>query len=452
MIINKLKILSQGEGGEGVGFFNGKIVYVSRALVGDVVDVEIVSEKKSYIIAKISKIVCWSKNRVSAKCKISDVCGGCQLQSLDYNQQLKYKENKVCKHLEEVAKIDKKILVSKLQNIQPSDYKFRYRNKAQYPIRTNKNGKPIAGFFAENSHIIVENNDCLLSPKEFNIIISNVVSYMEENNIQPYNEETFSGCVRTVLIRKAFATGEILVCIVANVDKLKNYNFLLDKLKLIKGFSTLILNINKTVNNKIIGEETKVLYGKGYIVDELDGIKFKISALSFYQVNPNVAIKIYKKVLEYSQLNNNQEVWDICCGIGTISLFLAKKAKKVYGLEINDNAVKLARENAIENNIKNVEFVSAPAEDFLPKLEKLKADVFVLDPPRKGVEISVIQAIVKANPKKIVYVSCNPKSFAKDVFEFGKLGYELKTFQPFDQFCHTSHVEVVGLLEKIVKI
>lgn len=448
MELKKIKILSHGEGGEGVGFLNGKKVYVPHALPGDVVDVEVVEKKKSYIIAKLLKIVSYSKNRVEPQCKVSDWCGGCQFQSLKYDNQLKFKQEKVCNFLKNIADFDDKRLENIVEKIYGPNDIFRYRNKAQYPVRQTIDSVLTTGFFVENSHNICEHNDCLLSPKEFKPIVDCVLGFMQQEGLLAYDETTMQGDIRTILIRKALATGEILVCIVANIESIKNYGILVEKLKSFEGFKTLVLNVNKTHNNKIIGETTINLYGDGFITDILCGIKFKISAQSFYQVNPMVAEKIYYKVLEYASPKEDDEVWDICCGVGTITLFLAQKSRFVHGLEINEDAVVLAWKNAAINNIKNVDFVAAPAEDFMPRIEKLIGSIFVVDPPRKGIQLPVVESIVKANPQKVIYVSCNPKSFAVDVKMFEERGYFLKKLQPFDQFCHTSHVEVVGLLEK----
>ncbi len=446
-----------GVGGEGIGKVDGYTLFMKDAIIGDVVEAKIVKAKKNYGYARLMNIVTPSENRVEKPaCPMARRCGGCQIQEMKYGAQLAFKEGKVRGNLERIGEVPTELLDKVMQPIVGMEEPFHYRNKAQFPIGTDKEGHIITGFYAGRTHSIIPNTDCALGVAVNQKILEIILHFMENNHISAYDEEKHKGLVRHVLIRYGFKTDEIMVCLVMNGGKLPHAEKLVDKLCEISGMTSITISVNKSKTNVIMGNEIKLLWGQTYITDYIGNVKYQISPLSFYQVNPVQTEKLYGLALDYAGLTGNETVWDLYCGIGTISLFLAKKAKQVYGVEIVPQAIDDARNNAKINDITNAEFYVGKAEEVLPEYyreyqeshggETAHADVIVVDPPRKGCEESLLQTIVDMQPEKVVYVSCDSATLARDVKFLRESGYELKKITPVDQFPNTVHVETVVLL------
>lgn len=446
-----------GVGGEGIGKVDGYTLFIKDAIIGDVVEAKIVKAKKNYGYARLMNIVTPSENRVEKPaCPMARRCGGCQIQEMKYEAQLAFKEGKVRGNLERIGEVPTELLDKVMQPIVGMEEPFHYRNKAQFPIGTDKEGHIITGFYAGRTHSIIPNTDCALGVAVNQKILEIILHFMENNHISAYDEEKHKGLVRHVLIRYGFKTDEIMVCIVINGEKLPHAEKLVDKLCKIPGMTSITISVNKAKTNVIMGNEIKLLWGQTYITDYIGNVKYQISPLSFYQVNPVQTEKLYELALDYADLNGNETVWDLYCGIGTISLFLAQNAKQVYGVEIVPQAIDDARNNAKINDITNAEFYVGKAEEVLPGYyreyqeshggETAHADVIVVDPPRKGCEESLLQTIVDMQPEKVVYVSCDSATLARDVKFLRENGYELKKITPVDQFPNTVHVETVCLL------
>ena len=449
-----------GVGGEGIGKVDGYTLFMKDAIIGDVVEAKIVKAKKNYGYARLMNIVTPSENRVEKPaCPMARRCGGCQIQEMKYGAQLLFKEGKVRGNLERIGEVPTELLDKVMQPIVGMEEPFHYRNKAQFPIGTDKEGHIITGFYAGRTHSIIPNTDCALGVAVNQKILEIILHFMENNHISAYDEEKHKGLVRHVLIRYGFKTDEIMVCLVINGEKLPHAEKLVDKLCEISGMTSITISVNKAKTNVIMGNEIKLLWGQTYITDYIGNVKYQISPLSFYQVNPVQTEKLYGLVLDYADLNGNETVWDLYCGIGTISLFLAQNAKQVYGVEIVPQAIDDARNNAKINDITNAEFYVGKAEEVLPEYyreyqeshggETAHADVIVVDPPRKGCEESLLQTIVDMQPEKVVYVSCDSATLARDVKFLRESGYELKKITPVDQFPNTVHVETVCLLSKL---
>lgn len=440
-----------GNEGEGVGHTqDGYTVFVKDALPGDVIRAKLMKCKKQYAFGRLVEILTPSKDRVEAVCEKARVCGGCQIQEIAYEKQLEFKADKVKGNLVRIGGVKNPPMESIIGMEDP----WRYRNKAQFPIGRTKEGKIVAGFYAGRTHAIVPvpDNDCVLGREVNAKILGKVISHMETYDIEPYDEATGTGLVRHVLIRCGYSTDEIMVCLVVNGTKIPEEDALADSLMEIPGMTSIMLNTNMDQTNVILGDQVRTIRGESYITDQIGDVKFCISPLSFYQVNPVQTEKLYRKALEYAGLTGKETVWDVYCGIGTISLFLAQKAKKVYGVEIVPDAIEDAKKNAALNGIHNVKFFVGKAEDVLPKQyekHQIYADVIVVDPPRKGCEQAVLDTIIKMEPKRVVYVSCDSATLARDVKALTENGYVLKSVTPVDQFCHTAHVECVVLLSKV---
>ena len=446
-----------GVGGEGIGKVDGYTLFIKDAIIGDVVEAKIVKAKKNYGYARLMNIVTPSENRIEKPaCPMARRCGGCQIQEMKYGAQLSFKEGKVRGNLERIGEVPAELLDKVMQPIVGMEEPFHYRNKAQFPIGTDKEGHIITGFYAGRTHSIIPNTDCTLGVAVNQKILEIILHFMENNHISAYDEEKHKGLVRHVLIRYGFKTDEIMVCLVMNGEKLPHAEKLVDKLCKIPGMTSITISVNKAKTNVIMGNEIKLLWGQTYITDYIGNVKYQISPLSFYQVNPVQTEKLYGLALDYADLNGNETVWDLYCGIGTISLFLAQNAKQVYGVEIVPQAIDDARNNAKINDITNAEFYVGKAEEVLPEYyreyqeshggETAHADVIVVDPPRKGCEESLLQTIVDMQPEKVVYVSCDSATLARDVKFLRESGYELKKITPVDQFPNTVHVETVVLL------
>ena len=420
-------IEDMNEDGAGVGKVDGYIWFVKDAVIGDVVRVKAMKMKKSYGFARLMEVMEPSGSRVIPSCPVARQCGGCQLQAMSYEEQLKFKERKVMNNLIRIGKFAEDEI--HMLPIMGMEEPWRYRNKAQFPFGKDKDGNVIAGFYAGRTHAIVEAEDCLLGVEENREILDIVKQFMKEMKIEPYDELSHKGLVRHVLIRKGFKTGEIMVCMVINGNKLPGKERLVEMLTGgdgVKGMTSISYSVNQEKTNVIMGKEIVNLYGPGYITDYIGNVKYQISPLSFYQVNPVQTERLYGTALEYAGLTGNEIVWDLYCGIGTISLFLAQKAKKVYGVEIVPQAIEDARRNAEINGIHNAEFFVGKAEEVLPEqFEKnhVYADVIVVDPPRKGCDAVCLDTILKMRPERVVYVSCDSATLARDLRYLADGGY-----------------------------
>lgn len=439
-------IIDIGANGEGIAKLpDGYTLFIKDAVVGDRAVVKIMKTTKSYAYARLMEIIQPSEYRVEPACPVAKACGGCQIQEISYEKQLEFKENKVRNNIERIGGIKDFKMLPIIGMYNP----WAYRNKAQFPVGTSKEGKIISGFYAGRTHSIIECDHCAIGIKENSHIMEIVKSFMAENGISAYDEETGKGTVRHVLIRKGFTTGQIMVCVVINGNKLKNADDLVARLLEIEGMTSISYNVNKQKTNVILGNEIVNLYGEGYIIDYIGDVAFHISPLSFYQVNPVQTKVLYGKALEFAGLTGKENVWDLYCGVGTISLFLAKNALKVRGVEIVPEAIEDAGKNAKLNNIDNAEFFVGKAEEVLPNhFEKTGegADVIVVDPPRKGCEESVLATMVKMQPKKIVYVSCDSATLARDLKYLVGNGFKVEKVQAVDMFPHSVHVETVCLI------
>lgn len=440
-----LEIEDCGIDGEGIGKADGFTVFVKDAVIGDTVTAKIIKAKKNYGYGRLMEVLKPSPYRVEPKCKFARQCGGCQLQALSYDQQLVFKTNKVKGHLERIGGFTD----IPMEPIIGMDELFHYRNKAQFPVGRNKEGKIVTGFYAGRTHNIIENRDCALGVAENKEVLDRVIAHMEKYGIEPYNEATGKGLVRHVLIRYGYFTKEVMVCLILNGNKLPKEEQLVKSLCEIPGMTSITINVNKKRSNVILGEEICLLWGQEYITDRIGDISYQISPLSFYQVNPMQTQKLYAKALEYADLHGEETVWDLYCGIGTISLFLAQKAKFVRGVEIVPAAIENAKENAKLNGLENTEFFVGKAEEVLPREYKkngVYADVIVVDPPRKGCDETLLETMIEMNPERIVYVSCDSATLARDLKYLCERGYELRKVCPVDQFGMTVHVETVVLL------
>lgn len=471
-----VEITDIGNEGEGIGKLFGYPFFVKDAVIGDVAQVRVTKVKKNYSYARLEKVLTPSPFRVEPPCAFHKQCGGCQIQAMSYEKQLAFKQSKIRNNLIRIGGFAPDFVDGVMEPIVGMEYPFRYRNKAQYPIGTDKEGNPIAGFYAGRTHSIIPNTDCYLGVKENKEILEAVLAYMKEYHVTAYDEATGKGLLRHVLIRKGFSSGEIMVCLVVNwkaVGKgsaaayLPQQDRLIDALASISGMTGISVSINTENTNVIMGKEVHVLWGKERISDTIHvrdalngfaltdaGITFSISPLSFYQVNPVQTEKLYSLALSYAGLTGKETVWDLYCGIGTISLFLAGKAKQVYGVEIVPQAIEDAKANAKNNGITNAEFFVGKAEEVLPKKyeeEGIYADVIVVDPPRKGCDKDCLATMLKMQPEKIVYVSCDSATLARDLKVLCEGGYEVKKVRGVDQFGMTVHVECVVLMTKVQK-
>lgn len=471
----RLKIEDMGVNGEGIGKVDGYTLFVKDAVIGDVIEAKIMKAKKSYGYARLTQILEASLDRVEARCPVARQCGGCQIQQMSYQKQLAFKEKKVMGNLERIGGFAPELLQAVMEPICGMEEPFHYRNKAQFPVGKDREGNVIAGFYAGRTHQIISNIDCALGVPKNQEIMQLILDFMKEFHIEPYDEETHTGLVRHVLIRYGFRTEEIMVCMVLNGTSIPQKEILVERLAKIPGMTSITCNINREKTNVIMGNEVRLWWGQEYITDYIADVKYQISPLSFYQVNPIQTETLYGLVLKYAGLGIDEEenktsdktktdkkqtvVWDIYCGIGTISLFLAKQAGQVYGVEIVPQAIEDAKKNARLNGIENAKFYLGKAEEVLPKYyeeyakehngETAHADVIVVDPPRKGCEETVLWTMVNMQPERIVYVSCDSATLARDLKFLCEHGYELKKVRPVDQFPNTVHVEtVVKLVRK----
>lgn len=524
-----------GSDGEGIGKVDGFTLFVKDAVIGDTVEAKIVKSKKHYAYARLEKVITPSSFRVEPECKFHRQCGGCQIQAMSYEKQLEFKQRKIRNNLVRIGGFDEAFVDLVMEPIVGMDNPYHYRNKAQYPVGTDKDGNIITGFYAGRTHNIIANTNCLLGAEENQRILNAILDYMRENNVSAYDETTGKGLVRHVLIRTGFTSGEIMVCMVLNYKKenhikgnnnKKNYNKenykeenqnnqkelaeinnmtqmsiinngtlstdnkvneiieylpcqdkLIRALSQVKNMTSVSVSINTDQTNVIMGKEIHTIWGKDTISDTIhvrdmskegypftgQELTFNISPLSFYQVNPVQTEKLYSLALSYAGLTGKETVWDLYCGIGTISLFLSTKAKKVYGVEIIPQAIDDARNNAKANRIENAEFFVGKAEEVLPEFyeketerqrdsynraDMLHPDVIVVDPPRKGCDEVCLSTMLKMKPERIVYVSCDSATLARDLRILCDGGYEVEKVRGVDQFGQTVHVETVCLLTR----
>ena len=478
-----------GSEGEGIGRVDGFTLFVKDAVVGDTVEAKILKSKKSYAYARLVKVLEASPFRVEPPCPFHRQCGGCQIQALSYEKQLEFKNRKIRNNLIRIGGFDEEYVDRRMEPILGMEDPWRYRNKAQYPVGTDKEGNIITGFYAGRTHNIIANTNCLLGVGENQEILEIILEHMRKYKISAYDETTGEGLVRHILIRKGFTSGEIMVCLVLNKkmteaslrkagssqsgrEQLCSYEFILEqgellqKLKQVENMTSVSVNINTDRTNVIMGKEIYTIWGSPTISDVIhmrdmtkEGfpftgkeLTFHISPLSFYQVNPVQTEKLYSTALEYAGLTGQETVWDLYCGIGTISLFLAGSAKKVYGVEIVPQAIEDAKENAQRNGITNAEFFVGKAEEVLPNLsdsDMLHPDVIVVDPPRKGCDEACLATMLKMRPERIVYVSCDSATLARDLRVLCDGGYEVKKIRGCDMFSQGVHVETVCLLSKL---
>lgn len=436
--------------GEGVGRIDGYALFVKDTIPGDVVIAKAIKLKKNYGYGRLMKVITPSKDRVEAKCPVAKACGGCTLMAMSYEKQLEFKRKLIENNLTRIGGL-KDVEVPPIIGM---DNPYRYRNKAQFPVGTDKDGNVVMGFYAGRTHSIIPNEDCLIGADINAGILAVIKDYMLKNHIKPYDENSQTGLVRHVLIRTGFTTGEIMVCLVINGEKLPKSDELVKSLLNLhfsddRKIASIMTNTNTENTNVILGRKCSLLYGREYIEDYIGDVKYQIGPLSFYQVNPVQTKKLYGLALEFAGLTGNEIVWDLYCGIGTISLFLAQKARKVYGVEIVPEAIADAKNNARINGFDNVEFYVGKAEEVLPdkyEKENVYAEVIVVDPPRKGCDETLLETMIKMSPERIVYVSCDSATLARDLKYLTERGYEVKKVQGVDQFCHSGHVETVVLL------
>ena len=465
-----LEITDMGVDGEGIGHYDGMTFFVKDALIGDVIRARATKLKKNYGYARVEEIVTPSPFRVEPECPHHRRCGGCQIQALSYEKQLEFKQEKVRGNLIRIGGFSSDEIDEKMLPVVGMENAFRYRNKAQFPVGVDKEGNIVTGFYAARTHSIIPVDDCLLGVKENAPILAAVKEWMRANAVTAYDEENRKGLLRHVLIRFGFTTKEIMVCLIINGRTLPAQADLISRLEKIEGMTSVSININTKNTNVILGDVTECIWGQAYITDYIHlrdteknfsltdmAVAYRISPQSFYQVNPVQTEKLYSTALAFAELTGEEYVWDLYCGIGTISLFLAQKAKKVYGVEIVPQAIEDAKNNAKLNDIENAEFFVGKAEEVLPEFyvnlkegdAMLTPDVIVVDPPRKGCDNACLETMLRMSPKRIIYVSCDSATLARDLRILCDGGYELKKVRAVDQFPHTGHIETVCQLNYV---
>ena len=440
-----VEIIDNGYEGEGIAKIDNFTIFIPGSIKGEKVRILIVKVLTSHAFGKILEIIDKAEERQNADCTTYKRCGGCNLRHIKYEETLRMKQNAV-------QSLVNKTLENKLQ-VQETvgmENPFHYRNKAQYPLGIGKDGQPIIGVFANRTHEVIPMEKCLIQNPKSEEIAKFILEFINQNNISIYNEKTRKGLFRHIVIKVGIKTNQIMCILVVNGKSIPKEEQLINELtRKFSQINTIVKNINTKNTNVILGQENINLYGNGYIEDKLGEYTFKISPLSFYQVNPIQAEKLYNIGVEMAQISKEDTVFDLYCGIGTISLFMAKYAKKVYGIEIVEEAVDAAKENALLNGVNNTEFFAGDVEIVLDKLinkQGVKADIVMFDPPRKGLDKNSINNILKIKPKKIVYISCNPATLVRDLADFEEM-YDVKTIIPVDMFPWTSHVECVSVLE-----
>lgn len=439
-----LHIESMTSEGSAVGHYDGFAVFVRGAVPDDVVVAHIIKMSKRYAIATVKDIITRSPHRVEPNCAVSKQCGGCSFRNMTYDEELRYKHDRVQDAITRIGKLN--ITVDDVVSADNIDH---YRNKAQYPVSIN-DGELTAGFYAYKSHRIIPCTDCLLQPEEFSLCLDAFAKWVEQSGVTSYDENTGRGLLRHIYLRKAFGTGDIMACVVVNSRSIPNQDLLIDLLKHIEGVRSICININTQRNNVVLGKETVTIYGDDTITDLLLGKKFVISPNSFYQVNHDQCEKLYSLAREYASLTGEETVIDLYCGAGTIGLTMADDAKRIFGVEIVPQAIENARINAEINGITNAEFFCGDAFDATKELENrgISADVVILDPPRKGCQRELFDVIERMDPKRIVYVSCDPATLARDLEILSQKNYTTTKITPLDMFPRTPHVECIVLMSR----
>lgn len=430
--------------GAGVAKVNGYALFIPQALPGETVDIKVVKTKAGYGYGRLLQVQTKSEHRVEPPCPIFYKCGGCQIQHMDYSAQLAYKQKQVKDVMDRVAKLPN----VPVRPVIGMDDPWRYRNKSQVPVAFQQ-GDLVAGFYAKRSHSIVDMDQCIIQHKENDIVVQTVKQLAKELRIPAYEEQSHQGVLRHIVARYGKTTGQVMVVLVTKEKKLPHKEAFISGIrKHVPGVVSIVQNINNKRTNVIFGQQTEVLWGEHYLYDEINGIQFAISARSFYQVNPEQTNRLYSKALEYADLTGNETVIDAYCGIGTISLFLAKKARHVYGVEIVPEAITDAKRNAKLNQITNATFAVGQAEEVIPRWydQGIDADVIVVDPPRKGCDEALLRTMIEMKPKRIVYVSCNPGTLARDLRILEDGGFKTEEVTPVDMFPQTTHVEAVASL------
>lgn len=438
-------IIDNGFQGEGIAKINNIPIFIPNAIKGEKVKIKILKVLTSHCFAKIIEIITPSKDRITEDCKTSNRCGGCSLRHMNYDATINMKKNSVENTLSKI--LNRKIIVNEVLKMEKP---FYYRNKLQYPIGKNSEGKPVMGVYASRSHTIIETNECKIQDVLCQKIANSIYEFIVENNIEVYDEKTLKGSIRHIIVRIGKKTNEVMVTLVTNTKEVEKQEKLVEILtSKYPEIKTIAKNINSKNTNVILGNETEIIYGPGYIYDFLGNKKFKISPKSFYQVNPLQTEKLYSKAVEYANLNGEEIIFDLYCGIGTIGIFASDKVKKLYGIETVPEAIEDAKENAKLNNIENAEFFAGDVEVVLPELinsRNLLADVAFIDPPRKGCDKIALDTLLKVEPQRIVYVSCNPATLARDL-KILEEKYELKKLAICDMFGFTHHVECCSVLK-----
>ena len=440
-----VEIIDNGYEGEGIAKINNFTIFIPGAIKGEKVKILIVKVLSSHAFGKIIEFIEESEQRQYVDCVTYKRCGGCNLRHIKYENTLKMKQNAVQNLVNKT--LNHKI---KVQETIGMENPYHYRNKAQYPIALNKNGAEVIGVFANRTHEVIPMEKCLIQNPKSEQIAKFILEFIKENKISIYDEEKRKGLFRHIVIKVGIKTNQIMCILVINGKQVPKENELVKSLiEKFPNIKTIIKNVNMKNTNVILGQENINIYGDGFIEDILGEYKFKISPLSFYQVNPVQAEKLYNLGVEMAQISKEDTVFDLYCGIGTISLFMAKYAKKVYGIEIVEEAIEAAKENALLNGVYNTEFYAGDVEIVLDELinkKGIKADIVMFDPPRKGLDKNSINNILKIKPKKIVYISCNPATLVRDLAEFED-DYYIKNIVPVDMFPWTSHVECVSVLK-----
>ncbi len=446
--IIKLNITSMTAQGSGVGKTDdGVVVFVPLTAIGDLLEVRILKVKKTYAYGKIENIITPSQSRVQVDCPCFAKCGGCVYRHIGYNSELEIKYNRVYDAITRIGGFTD----VKINSVVANDMVDRYRNKAQFPVQQGSRGIE-AGFYANHTHRLIPCGDCLLQPELFKKVVDITLDFMTSTNQQAYDERTHKGKLRHIYIRYGESSGELMVCYVVNGNGLKQEDLLISMLKnQLPELKSVIFNSNREKTNVVLGSKNRTAYGSDYITDELCGLKFKLSPLSFYQVNRKQAEKLYNIAQTYANLQGDETLIDLYCGTGTIGLSMADKCKSVIGVEIVEDAIKDAKENAKINNITNARFIcgDASAGAKILKDEGIRPDVVIIDPPRKGCDNALIDTICQMNPSRVVYVSCDSETLARDLRIFDDNNYSLKEITPVDLFSRTAHVENVALLTKV---
>lgn len=441
----KVTIIDNGYEGEGIAKIEDFTIFIKGAIKGEVCKIVITKVNKSFAFGRLLEVIEYSKKRVEPDCATYKRCGGCSMRHIKYDETLKIKKDMV-------QNLVNKVLEGKIEvnNVMGMENPYYYRNKLQYPVGTNKEGKTIMGVFANRTHEIIPVEECLIQNREAEKLAKEVFEFIKQNNISIYNESTKTGAIRHIIVKIGIKTNELMCIIVTNEEKIEHEEELVKNIvEKFPNLKTVIKNINNKNTNVILGEKDIILYGSGYIYDKLGEYTFKISAKSFYQTNPIQTEKLYNKAIEYAKLDKNDILCDLYCGIGTIGIFASSKVKKVYGIEIVEEAVKAAEENAKMNNINNIEFIAGDAKEaFKDLIEKrnIMPTAIIVDPPRRGLDEETINKILELEVKKLVYISCNPATMVRDM-KMLEDKYIVKEIQPVDMFPFTSHVECVALLE-----